>query len=121
MKKYLYNKQPCERNEIYLQHFMFLSHFSCFADIQVRQQGKIRLHTPKPNLSLLLEEATHIFFVFLRNRLQEVNDSSTYSNEARKEDVHGFSQTHRLPCSLHQNREVARLVIMIMMTSGAQE
>ena len=69
MKKDLYNKQPYERNEIYLQHFMFLSHFSCFADIQVRQQGKIRLHTPKTNLRLLLEEETYIFFVFLRNRL----------------------------------------------------
>ena len=54
--------------------------------------------------------------------MQEVNDASTYSDEARKEDVHGFSQTHRLPCSLHQNREVARLVIMIMsMTSELQE
>ena len=62
-----------------------------------------------------------IFFVFLRNRLQEVNEASTYSDEAWKEDVHGFSQTHRLPCSLHQNREVARLGIMIMMTLELQE
>ena len=64
MKKYLYNKQLYERNEIYFQHFMFLSHFSCFADIQVRQQGKIRLHTPKTNLRLLLEEEIIIFVIF---------------------------------------------------------
>ena len=45
-------------------YFMFLSHFSCFADKQVHQQGKIRLHTPKTNLRLPIKEEIYIFCIF---------------------------------------------------------